>query len=72
MRFRLVCASSSLLEESQEEMQHLVLAEPQMAEVLQDRIHSNTETNIGHLNVPVQANVGHQPFQNTKDGNIMT
>ena len=71
MRFRLVCASSWLLVESQEEMQHLVSAEPQMAEVLQDRIHSNTETNIGHLNVPVQANVGHQQFRNIKDGKIM-
>ena len=71
MRFRLVCASSWLLVESQEEMQHLELVEPQMAEVLRDRIHSNTETNIGHLNVPVQANVGHHQFQNTKDGKIM-
>ena len=71
MSFRLVCASSSSLEESQEEMQHLVSAEPPTAEVLQDRIHSNTETNIGHLNVPVQANVGHQQFQNMKAGKIM-
>ena len=71
MRFRLVCASSWLLVESREEMQRLEMVEPQMAEVLRDRIHSNTETNIGHLNVPVQANVGIQQFLNMKAGKIM-
>ena len=52
-------------------MRHLVLVEPRMVEVLRDPIHCNTATNIGHLNALVLINVGHQPFQNTKDGKVM-
>ena len=70
LNFRLVWASSWLLVESQEEMRHLVSVEPQMAEVLRDRTHCNTETNIGHLNALVLVNAGHQPFQNMKDGKV--
>ena len=71
MNLRLVWASSWLLEESQVEMQLLVSVGQLMGEVSLAQIHFIIKNNIGHLNVQVQDNVGHQLFQRMRDGKIM-
>ena len=71
MNFRLVWASSWLLEESQVEMQLLVSVERLMGEVLLAQIHLIIKNNTGHSNVQVQDNAGHQLLQSMRDGKIM-
>ena len=71
MNLRLVWASSWLLDESQVEMQLLVSVERLMGEVSLAQIHFIMKNNIGHLNVQVQDNVGHQLLQSMRDGKIM-